>query len=1511
MEQKINYLHSSFYPLQLPLDLKKGEIWKPYAIFRGATFVMRDFSCHMSVLAPGLIPHPLHEHEEEEILIILSGELNIIFSNPESPEKTSQRCLQKSHFAYYPANFAHTLENVGKKPANYLMFKWTGSHKQKEKMMKFGYFETPHLHDEKKQQGFSPQQVFEGTTLYLEKLHCHTTVLSAGAGYPPHADYYDVAILLLEGEVQTLEKNIKAPGVIFYAAGEPHGIYNPSYESARYLVFEFHGHSLKEGKSIQKKQIRFTHDAIEYVWDDVPEEKYQNWLLNTKDVLDTKGYTGAGYPFMLQIEPTSLCNLSCPLCPAGRHELNRPYRHMRFNEFRMIIDDMERYLLFLVLWDWGEPLMNSELPSMIRYASERGIQTVTSTNAHFLNNESYTEELLRSGLTTLIVAVDSLVADQYEIYRKKGEIDQVLNGLKTAVSVKKRIGSNTLINVRMVIMKQNEHEIKDVEKMARDYGADVFTVKSLNPSCGMFSQDEELLPMSQKFRRYEYIPNTYERVRTGAICRRIWTMSNIFSNGDVVPCCYDYDSEMKVGNIFETPFTRIWNSPAYRQLRKKIYTQMHTIAKCNQCGINYKLSDNGWIIKAVDLSMPDREASFSIIMPTYNRRHCIKNAINSLLNQNYKNFELIIIDDGSTDGTDEYLMQLYKKEMKQGVIKYFKLFQNKGAAFARNEGLKRAQYNWIGYLDTDNQMREDFLETFAYNIEKWPKHEIYYAQIKHLWSQSIIGHEFDSCKLMYFNFIDLGVFVHSKRIYKELGGFDVKLRRLIDWDIIIKYTDKYPPKFIEMVLLDYDDSSESSRITNAVPVDDAYKNVIINYNKRIPPHNFIERHTGYIARLSQAVLGQNAQIASLKQAVAEHERNIANFVAERAHILNFTSWKITWPLRFVGNQLKRLRRFILLAPSAVRLGGGLKDTLRKAIRLYSNEGLSGIKRGFRIVTASRQGDYELWIKQNEPDNHALSRMKKEAKLFAYRPKISIITPVWNTEERWLRAAINSVLAQTYENWELCIADGGSDKHYIKEILEEYSIRDARIKIKLLEENKGIAGNTNEALLLATGDFISFLDHDDELAPFALYEVVRLLNLKPDVDFIYSDEDKLDETGKRCDAFFKPDWSPDLLLSMMYTCHLGVYRKELVDLIGGLRTGFDGSQDYDFVLRFTEHTNPVKIVHISKILYHWRKVSGSIASDPNAKNLINIDAAKKSLKDALLRRGIKGEIFDGKWISSYRVRREISGNPRVSIIIPTRDRLDLIKKCIDSIINKTTYCNYELIIVDNNSSEYETIDYLSKLGSLVVSYPGKFNFSKIINHTVNFVSGDYLMLLNNDVEVISPDWVEAMLEHAQRKDVGAVGCKLIYPQETIQHAGVILGLSPDPRNRVAGHIFTQQPHNSHGYFGLADVIKNLSAVTAATMLIRKNIFEEVGGFDENLAVSYNDVDICLKIREKGYLIIYTPYAELMHHESISRGDNLDESEVRYMLEKWGSALKKDPYYNRNLSLRSCNCEVNLS
>ncbi|RCV65570.1 Glycosyltransferase, partial [Methanophagales archaeon] len=558
-----------------------------------------------------------------------------------------------------------------------------------------------------------------------------------------------------------------------------------------------------------------------------------------------------------------------------------------------------------------------------------------------------------------------------------------------------------------------------------------------------------------------------------------------------------------------------------------------------------------------------------------------------------------------------------------------------------------------------------------------------------------------------------------------------------------------------------------------------------------------------------------------------------------------------------------------------------------AVQLLKNGAVIAGSINFQAFAYLKVKDpYEIWIQRNEPTKEKMDAYKKESRSFNYRPKISIVTPVWNIEEKLLRAAIESVLNQVYDNWELCLVDGGSTKPHVKTILKEYAKNDSRIKVIFLSENKGIAGNSNAALSLATGEFVTFLDHDDELAPVTLYEIVNLLNENPDFDYIYSDDDKIDERGKRKEPFFKPDWSPDTFLSCNYPIHITAIRKSLLDLVNGFRKGYDGSQDYDLFLRVTERIGKNRIAHIPKILYHWRTIATSAASSLEAKPYA-YTAAKKALKDAAVRRRIETEdVIDGIWIGSYRFKYKIKGSPKVSIIIPTKDKVDTLKTCIDSIVEKTDYENYELVIVDNQSKEGETFEYYDKiknnLGIKILDYNKPFNFSAINNFAVSKVDAGYILFLNSDTEVISEEWLSAMLEHAQRSEVGAVGAKLLYPNNTIQHAGIIIGIIGKPP--VAGHSHRYFPASHFGYCGRIQHVQNLSAVTAACMMVRKEVFEEVGGFDEHLAVAFNDVDFCLKIREQDYLIVYTPYAELYHYESLSRGyDDNPEKKARFLKE----------------------------
>ncbi len=544
------------------------------------------------------------------------------------------------------------------------------------------------------------------------------------------------------------------------------------------------------------------------------------------------------------------------------------------------------------------------------------------------------------------------------------------------------------------------------------------------------------------------------------------------------------------------------------------------------------------------------------------------------------------------------------------------------------------------------------------------------------------------------------------------------------------------------------------------------------------------------------------------------------------------------------------------------------------------------------------------------EDYYISAQRREQEENAQFPKdikFSVLVPLYNTPDSFLKAMIESVQAQTYKNWELCLADGSDKEHsFVGEICKKYAGKDERIKYEKLEKNLGISENTNACIRMATGEYIALFDHDDLLHPSALYEVMRAI-CEHGTDFIYTDENTFSEKPR--DAYnphFKPDFSPDTLRSYNYICHLSVFSRELLDSVGYFRSEYDGSQDYDLILRLTEKAN--KVFHIRKILYYWRAHKNSVAQDVGAKPY-TVKAAKKALAAHLERCGLKGEVLDSSVPTTYHIKYEIDGNPLISVIIPNKDHTDDLDICLKSLYEKSSYKNFEVIIVENNSTEKETFEYYEKIKQRyenlkVVIWTGIFNYSAINNFGVNYAKGEYILLLNNDVEIINGSCLEEMLMFAQRKDVGAVGAKLYYSDDTVQHAGVILGLGG-----TAGHAHKHFCRSHPGYMARASIAQNLTACTAACLMMRRDVFDEVGGLDESFEVAFNDVDLCMKIREKGYLVVFTPYAELYHYESKSRGnDSTPEKlerfrgEIDRFKEKWQKQLDDgDPYYNPNLTL----------
>lgn len=578
---------------------------------------------------------------------------------------------------------------------------------------------------------------------------------------------------------------------------------------------------------------------------------------------------------------------------------------------------------------------------------------------------------------------------------------------------------------------------------------------------------------------------------------------------------------------------------------------------------------------------------------------------------------------------------------------------------------------------------------------------------------------------------------------------------------------------------------------------------------------------------------------------------------------------------------------------------------KKGFKYMAKNGISHTIQRAKIEKLRNQASYPNWLARNEVLD--IEAMTQEIATFHYQPKISIAMPVYNVEEKWLRLCIDSILNQVYTNWELCMADDASTDPNVKKILTEYQQLDERIRVVFREQNGHISEATNSALAIATGEFVALLDNDDELAINAFYEVVKVLNENPELDLIYSDEDKIDMDGNRSDPAFKPDWSPDLLLGTNYISHLGVYRRSILEEIGGFRKGYEGSQDYDLVLRFTEKTTKERIKHIPKVLYYWRMLPTSTAVDQGSKGYA-FEAGLRAVQDALVRRGINGHATHGAANGLYDVYYDIESEKLVSIIIPTKNGYKDVQRCVSSIIEKTTYQNYEIIMADNGSTDPKMHELYAEFEQqlpgrfFVESIDIPFNFSTINNRAAKKAHGEYLLFLNNDTEVITENWLTLMVSFAQQERIGCVGAKLLYPNNTVQHAGVILGLGG-----VAGHGHYGYPHGDLGYFGRLAINVNYSAVTAACLLMKKADFDAVGGFEEAFTVAFNDVDLCLKVQALGRDNVWLHEAELYHFESQTRGyDDKGKKKKRFeqekvmMEEKWGPLIENDPFYNPNLT-----------
>lgn len=600
-----------------------------------------------------------------------------------------------------------------------------------------------------------------------------------------------------------------------------------------------------------------------------------------------------------------------------------------------------------------------------------------------------------------------------------------------------------------------------------------------------------------------------------------------------------------------------------------------------------------------------------------------------------------------------------------------------------------------------------------------------------------------------------------------------------------------------------------------------------------------------------------------------------------------------------------IQRFVL-NPLALLRGPGLIGRIQRAWRIFAKSGWAGIQweLGRRI---GGYNNYDNWVRKHDTLTPELREtIVRRVEAMTARPLISVIMPTYNPNPAWLREAIESVRAQIYPDWELCIADDASTSREVREILEAYSRSDARIKVVFRPQNGHISASSNSAIELATGPWLALMDHDDLLPAHALYCVAECIAANPDVRLIYSDEDKVDEGGHRFGPYFKPDWNVDLFRSQNMFSHLGVLATDLVREVGGFRVGLEGSQDWDLVLRCMERVEPQQIRHIPRVLYHWRVHGESTAKSMHAKPYAAV-AGERALNEHFARTGVRAT---AEYLGfGYRARYALpSAQPLVSLVIPTRNAQQLVRQCVESIAAKTSYSNYEIILVDNGSDDPAALAYFEELAKRpnirVLRDDRPFNYAALNNAAVAQAKGELVALVNNDIEVITPDWLSEMVSIALQPGVGAVGARLWYPDMTLQHAGVILGIGG-----IAAHSHRGMPSGREGYGGRAGLIQSFSAVTAACLVIRKSIYEQVGGFDEvNLQVAFNDVDFCLRLREAGYRNVWTPYAELMHHESATRGKDLSpekrarfEREVAYMHQRWDHILQNDPAYSPNLML----------
>lgn len=940
----------------------------------------------------------------------------------------------------------------------------------------------------------------------------------------------------------------------------------------------------------------------------------------------------------------------------------------------------------------------------------------------------------------------------------------------------------------------------------------------------------------------------------------------------------------------------------------------------------------------------------SIIVRTKDRAEMLKRTLQSIASQTYRPIEVVVVNDGGCNLNVQELEGI----LGNLCLHYILLKENTGRAHAGNVGIENAHGQYIGFLDDDDeffphhvQTLLSFLEHSDYNVaytaaemilNKFDAQKNCYVEVEKI---RVFGKEFSYDDLLIENYIPLMTLLFKSEILKKVK-FDTSFDLFEDWDMLLRAGKKNNFHFINEITARYHQWGGSQIALRSSEED--IKQITLRIYKRhfeqIPYIFILDAHREKakcdikIRELEEGVKERDTEINNLEEDARERDMEISNLeskIEEKEaylqHIFSSHGWKmltryyrIRDTLIPIGTVRRKIAKLIFRLPGLIT-----RENIRKIVSYLKMNGIRALiilvkhKLAAGMTVIEGGVEYEnichLWLDNNMPKQGELK--KQGAVHFVYTPKISIIVPTFNTPKQFIVNTIKSVLHQTYMNWELCIADASGQESHVRDILKTYADGNKNIKVRFLSKNMGIAGNSNEALSLATGEFVGFLDHDDELTPDALYEVVKTINENPYVDFLYTDEIRMDSKGKILSLTFRPQFSEYYYMSHPYLVHFNVFRKSLIDSIRGFNSEDfqeNVSHDVDFVLRIIASTEPERIIHIPKPLYKWR-IFDTSAGHVN-KEKVNV-YTKKALQRFLDTKGLNGYVEDGMHFNTFHVRFRMREQKKVSIIILTKNNYAMLRKNLRSIDEKTDYDNYEVLIISNNTTDKEAIRFLESIRRgqkyRVIEYNRSFNFSALNNFGVEHTEGEFLLFLNDDIEVINREWLTSMVEIAQDQRVGIVGAKLLYPNNRIQHAGVVLGLM----NRMGEHThkfmnaFINKKKNIYepGYEGSLVCIREYSAVTGACMLTKRTVFEKCMGMSEELKYGYNDIDYCLKVRECGFLVLFTPYALLYHHESISRqaeGDAMMRhvDDLKLFERKWKELLQNgDPYYSPNLSLKS--------